>query len=225
MEAGDYVIAQEKTGTRYVWVVVRTFANMKAPDDLLAAHALQDQIVVTQDDQGALELPNWYQKSRETVRGLINQLGNTSNTDFRDYFGCVETLDPIKHLLGAAYGWGGNRENGAMYWGVTPDKNDGETAYVLNITDQPFKEGGCGSVSVDNKDGFFEKNKYDAYSFSNITAEPNEDSSFTIQFGGCPDAINILPIQDGWNCTTRVYELKRTVVDDVLRFPAAELTQ
>lgn len=224
-EPGDYLITQEKAGTRYVWVCIRTFANMNDPEDMKKAHALQDQIVVQQEDPGTLELPIWDQESRETVRGLINELGNISITDFRGYFGRVEQLDPIKHLLGAAYGWGGNPERGAMYWGVTPEKNDGETAYVLEINDVPIKEQGFWSVSVYNKDGFFEKNDYDAYSFSNITAEPNDDGSFTIQFGGDPEAKNFLPIQEGWNYTARVYSPMRAVVDGDWTFPALTIVE
>lgn len=220
MEAGDYLITQEKAGSRYVWVVVRTFANMDDPEDLKKAHALQDQITVKQDNPGTLELPNWDQEGRETVRGMINDLGNISITDFRGYFGRVEKLDPIKHLLGAAYGWGGNPERGAMYMAVTPEKNDGKTAYVLDVSDVPVNAQGFWSVSVYNKDGFFEKNEYDAYTFSNITAEPNDDGSFTIHFGGDPKAKNFLPIQNGWNYTVRMYEPKRAIIDGDWIFPA-----
>lgn len=226
MEPGDYLITQEKAGTRYVWVVVRTFANMDNPDDLKKAHTLQDQIVVKQNHPGTLELPNWDQKGREKVRGLINQLGNISITDFRGYFGRVEQLDPIKHLLGAAYGWGGNPEQGAMYLAVTPEQNDGKTAYILNVPgDVPIKEQGFWSISVYNKDGFFEENEYDAYTFSNITAEPNDDGSFTIHFGGDPKAKNFLPLYDGWNYTVRMYEPKRAIIDGDWTFPGPELAK
>lgn len=224
-EPGEYLITMEKAGTRYVWVCVRTFANMSDPEDMKKAHALQDQIMVQQDDAGTLDLPSWDQESRETVRGLLNELGNISITDFRGYFGRVEQLDPIKHLLGAAYGWGGNPERGAMYWGVTPDRNDGETAYVLNVKDVPIHDQGFWSVSVYNKDGFFEANDYDAYTFSNVTAEPNDDGSYTIHFGGDPSAINYLPLYDGWNYTARVYSPKRAVIDGDWVFPAPELVR
>ena len=225
MEPGEYLITQEKAGTRYVWVVIRTYADMNDPEDLKKAHALQDQVIVQQAESGVLELPNWDQKGRETVRDLINQLGNISITDFRGYFGRVEKLDPIRHLLGAAYGWGGNPENGAMYWGVTPEQNDGKTPYVLDVEDVPINYQGFWSVSVYNKDGFFETNDHNAYSFSNITAEPNDDGSFTIHFGGDPSAKNFLPIQQGWNYTARVYEPKRAVVDGDWTFPAPAVAQ
>ena len=222
MEAGDYLITQEKASTRYVWVCVRTFADMNDPEDLKKAHVLQDQVTLQQEDPGTLELPNWDQEGLETVRGLINKLGNISITDFRGYFGRVEKLDPIKHLLGAAYGWGGNPEKGAMYWGVTPEQNDGKTAYVLKIKDVPINEQGFWSVTVYNKDGFFEPNEHNAYSFSNVTAEPNEDGSYTIHFGGDPEAKNYLPLYEGWNYTARVYSPKRAVIDGDWTFPDAE---
>ncbi|WP_371809147.1 DUF1214 domain-containing protein [Ruegeria sp. HKCCD5849] len=80
-------------------------------------------------------------------------------------------------------------------------------------------------MSVYNKDGFFEKNEYDAYTFSNVTADPNEDGSYTIHFGGDPEAINYLPLYDGWNYTARVYSPKRAVIDGDWVFPAPELVQ
>lgn len=225
-EAGDYLITQEKAGTQYVWVVVRTLADMDDPEDLKKAHALQDQIVVKQESPGTLELPNWNQKSRKTVRGLIKQLGNISITGFRGYFGRVEQIDPIKHLLRAAYGWGGNPERGAMYVAVTQDQNDGQTAYVLHVpADVPVKDQGFWSVSAYNRDGFFEENEYDVYTFSNITAEPNQDGSFTIHFGGDPDAINYLPLYEGWKYTVRMYEPKRALVAGDWRFPDPVLAE
>ncbi len=217
--SGTFTISQEQIGSRYVWVVFRTFADPNDPEDMKAAHALQDRIEARQDDPGKLELPDWDPQSRDEVRELLNQLGALSITDFRGYFGRKEKLDPIKHLLGAAYGWGGNPEKAAMYAQVTPEKNDGNTPYLLQVKDVPVD--GFWSVTVYNADGFFEKNPYNAYSFNNKTAEPNTDGSFTIHFGGDPKAVNFLPLTDGWNYTVRMYQPRQEIIDGTWKFPAA----
>ena len=218
--SGTFTITQKEIGSRYVWVAFRTFANPNDPADMKAAHALQDAIVVQQSRSGRLELPDWDEDSRTAVRNLLNELGILSITDFKGYFGEKEKLDPIKHLLGAAYGWGGNPEQAAMYAQVSPEQNDGKTPYVLNVKDVPVD--GFWSVSVYNKDGFFEKNRYNAYSFNNFTAQPNSDGGFTIHFGGDPKAINFIPITDGWNYTVRMYEPHQEVIDGKWAFPAPQ---
>lgn len=155
---------------------------------------------------------------------MINDIGNVSISDFKGYFELFDKVDPIKHLLGAAYEWGGNPETGAMHVAVTPDKNDGQTAYVLDVPkDVPVE--GFWSVSVYNKDGFFEKNKYDAYTFSNVTTEPNDDGSFTISFGGDLTSKNYLPLYEGWNYTVRMYQPGQEIIDGKWTFPDPKLTQ
>lgn len=218
-EGGAFTLTQENVGTRYAWVLFRTFAHPDDPADIKAAHALQDEIVVKQASRGRLELPNWDAQSRLKVRGLLNELGLLSITDFKGFFGDKESLDPVKHLLGAAYGWGGNPEEAAMYAQVNPDRNDGETPYVLTVKDVPVN--GFWSVTVYNADGFLEENEFGAYSFNNKTATPNEDGGFTIHFGGNPDAVNFLPISKGWNYTVRMYEPREEIRDGVWTFPPA----
>ena len=49
-------------------------------------------------------------------------------------------------------------------------------------------------------------------SYNSISAQPNEDGSFTIHFGGCEDGrINCIPVTPGWNYTIRLY-LPRTEI-------------
>lgn len=218
--SGDFKLTQKKYGTRYVWVCFRTFLDPNDPADVKAAHALQDGIKVQQNDPGKLELPDWDDKSRVEVRQMLNELANVSMTNMKGYFGIKEDLDPLKWLLGAAYGWGGNPEKSAIYLGVTPEKNDGKTHYVLNVKDVPVN--GFWSISMYNKDGFYQKNKYNANAFNNKTAEPNKDGSFTFHFGGDPKGVNFLPLTEGWNYTVRMYQPKQEIIDGKWNFPDAE---
>jgi hypothetical protein len=82
---------------------------------------------------------------------------------------------------------------------------------------------GFWSVSVYNKDGFFEKNAKNAYTLNNVTAKPNADGSVTIQFGGCDgDAPNCLPITPGWNYLVRMYRPRKAILDGTWAFPEAQ---
>ena len=78
------------------------------------------------------------------------------------------TVDPIRHLIVTAAGWGANPDKDASYAGVDP-KSDGKTIYKLNIPAEVSVDG-FWSITVYNAKGYFEKNPYDAYSVNNITA-------------------------------------------------------
>ena len=162
--AGEFTLTKEKIGTRYVFFVFRTFADPTKPDDVKAANALQDRIVVKQKSPGKFEIPDWDEASLKKVRDAINVLAAT-RTDTKPYFGDKSKLNPLYHLLGTASGWGGNPPEGAMYDNVVPEQNDGRTPYVLKITEKVPVEGFV-SVTVYNKDGFMEKNNLDAYSIN-----------------------------------------------------------
>jgi len=213
-------LTKEQVGTRYVFVLFRTFVNPNDAKDVKAAHALQDQIEVEQSSLGKFAIPNWGEESLLRIRGAINVLG-ADVTSFTGYFGINGKIDPIKHLIGTAYGWGGNTEEGAVYVNAVPQKNDGETAYVLNVPkDVPVD--GFWSVSVYNADGFFTKNNLNAYTMNNVTAKPNADGSYTIHFGGDAKSKNYLPITKGWNYVVRLYEPRKEIVDGKWGFPEAK---
>jgi hypothetical protein len=135
-------------------------------------------------------------------------------------FGSKERVDPVQHLLGTAAGWGGNPVTDAYYAGATPDRNDGKTAYRLTVKDVPVD--GFWSISVYNKDGFFEKNDRGVYSLNNVTAKRDADGSVTVQFGNCDNAAgNCIPISPGWNYVVRLYRPRKEVLEGSWKFPEA----
>ena len=200
---GEVRLTLDNVGTRYGMVLVRTFGDPNSPEDMKKAHALQDAIQVQQASPGKLELPDWDEASLVETRKLLNQLA-MKGTGYPNAFGRAGEVDPIQHLMGSAFGWGGNPERGAMYFNVSPEKNDGNTPYTLTMPkDVPVEA--FWSVTVYNKDGFFTPNKLNAYSFNSVTAKRNGDGSITIHFGGDPKATNYLPISEGWNYIVRCY--------------------
>jgi hypothetical protein len=69
-------------------------------------------------------------------------------------FGPRGRVDPPRHVVAAAYGWGGNPQRGAMYFNVVPKENDGNTACILTMPKEVPVQA-FWSVTVCNKDGFF----------------------------------------------------------------------
>jgi hypothetical protein len=153
--AGKCTFTKEQIGSRYVIVLFRTFVDANDPADIKAANALQDKIAVRQKDSGKFKIPDWDEASLKKVRDAIKVLAAT-RTDARGMFGDKAKLDPISHLLGTAFGWGGNPEEAAMYDNVVPAKNDGNTPHVVTVKDVPVD--GFWSITVYNKEGYMEKN-------------------------------------------------------------------
>lgn len=213
---GEYVLTQEKIGSRYVQVAIRTFVDPGNPGDVSAANAIQDKILVRQSDPGKFETPDWDPVSQKKVRDGLLLMGSTL-TNSKRMFGDVDQVDEVRHMIGTAGGFGGNPETDAIYLNVFPEKNDGTTPFVLKVKDVPVE--GFWSVSVYNADGYFEKNDANAYSFNNITAKKDSAGSVTIHFGGDPNQSNYLPIVKGWNYTVRLYRPGKAILDGSWKFP------
>jgi hypothetical protein len=218
---GTHTLTKEKIGTRYVCLAIRTFVNPNDAADVKAVHALQDAIKVEQKAAGKFEVPDWDQASLKKVReALLAVASANGGIDSARMFGRKGEVDPVQHLIGTAAGWGGNPQSTAFYVGGEPKQNDGKTVYRLTVKDVPVD--GFWSVSVYNKDGFFQKNARNVYTVNNVTAKPNADGSVTIQFGGDESAPNCIPTMPGWNYLVRMYRPRKEILDGTWKFPEAK---
>jgi hypothetical protein len=217
---GRHTFTGVEIGTRYVALGIRILVDPVNPADLAQVHALQDAVKVEQPGgPGRFEVPNWDPFGRKKVRDSLLALGETV-PDTRRMFGARNTVDPVRHLIGTAMGFGGNPEKDALYLNVTPSRNDGRTVYRLTVKDVPVD--GFWSISVYNADGRFVKNEHEAYTLNNITGRKDKDGSISIQFGGCDGKIaNCLPITPGWNYMVRLYRPRREILDGTWAFPTA----
>lgn len=221
---GTYAFTKEDIGTRYVMLGLRTLVDPGKAGDLDEVHALQDAVRIDQPGgPGAIDLPNWDPVSQKAVRDALLAL-NATLPDLSRSFGSKDQVDPVRHLIGTASGWGGNPDTEAMYLTVTPSKNDGVTIYKLNVpADVPVD--GFWSISRYNAQGYFAPNALNAYSLNNLTATKAADGSYDLQFGGCDGKItNCLPIDAGWNYMVRLYQPKPEVLDGTWKFPEAVAT-
>lgn len=220
---GSYTLTKENIDTRYVIAAIRTLVDPDNPADLDQVHKLQDAIRVSQGSLGSFEIPKWDKESQDKVRSALLALGATL-PDFRHMFGTKSAVDPVRHLIGAATGWGGNPDQDAVYLNVTPKNNDGTGIYKLTVKDVPVD--GFWSISLYNAQGYFQKNPYDAYSVNDITAKKATDGSVTVQFGGADGKTpNCLPIMPGWNYVVRLYRPRAEIVDGRYKFPQPQRVQ
>lgn len=214
---GPVTLTRDKVGSRYAYVLIRTFVDPNDPKDMAAVAALQDRIAVTQANPGRFEVPDWDQQQRVDVRTAL--LGGAKFVpDSKGMFGDVTETDPVRRLFGTAAGWGGNHPRDAIYLNRTPADQSGNTPYTLTVGEVPLD--GFWSVTVYNAKGFYEAPET-AISVNNVTGKKNKDGTTTIRFGGDPKADNYLRIMPGWNYIVRLYRPRAEIQDGTWKFPEA----
>lgn len=220
---GSKTYSKDEIGTRYMIVIIRTLVDPQDKKDVDDVHALQDKITVRQAAQGRLEVPAWDAASQSKVRDALKVLGSTLDDSTR-MFGSKDEVDPVRHLIGAAIGWGGNPTSAAVYVTSKPKDDSGTKVQRLTVKDVPVD--GFWSISVYNSAGFFQKNELGSYSINNLTAKPDANGAYVIQFGGCTKAtVNCIPTMKGWNYTVRLYRPRTELLDGKWTFPEPEVVQ
>lgn len=219
---GTYTLSKQNVGTRYAVVAIRIFVDPNQATDVKTVTQLQDKIKVSQPKgPGKLEFPQWDQASQKATRDHLLAL-NQALPDTNDMFGKKEEVKPIRHLIGSASAWGGNPQRDATYLNGYPAKNDGKTIHYMTVP-KNVPVDGFWSITVYDKDGFFQPNAFNSYSLNNITAKPSSDGSYQIQFGGCSKTtVNCLPITNGWNYLVRLYQPQDSILKGTWKFPVAQ---
>jgi len=214
---GEHELTVKEFGTPYVCLAVRTLVDASDPADIRKANALQDQLKVEAASAKAYTHPDYDQESYKTTYEALLVLSR-GMADAGATFGRKENVDPVRHLLATAWGWGGLPEEEASYLNVEPNLPVG--AYELTFRDVPVDA--FWSVTVYNKDGFIDPNDQDAYSVNSLTGTANDDGSFTIHFGGEAGSVNHVPIAEGWNYIVRFYQPREAILDGTWTFPEVE---
>ncbi|SEB61266.1 DUF1214 domain-containing protein [Microbacterium hydrocarbonoxydans] len=216
-EPGEHRLSADELGSGFVLAAARILVDSDDPDDVATVNALQDQLSLA--SAGARELPaldydaDSFTQTRDAVLTLAKGLPN-----YERAFGPANRVDPIRHLLGTASGWGGLPEEEAFYVNVEPGLPVGR--YELTVGDVPVD--GFWSVSLYNAEGYFEPNDAGRYSVNSVTGVRNADGSVTVRFGGDASAPNALPLSDGWNYLVRLYRPRPEVLGGSWTFPSIE---
>jgi len=212
---GTHKLTMKEFDTPYVVLAVRTLANAVDKADIKAVNALQDKMKIDAASAKPFVMPNYdmdsYNATYKPLLELAKGLTSTERT-----FGSKADVEPVRFLLGSAFGWGGLPVEDAYYLNVNPNLPIGE--HQITVKDVPVDA--FWSISMYNKDGYFQKNDLDAYSVNNISGKPNKDGSFTVHLGGCKDKrVNCLPLTEGWNYAVRLYKPRKELLDGKWVFP------
>ncbi len=220
-EPGSYELTEEKVGTRFAYILFRTFLDVNDPEDVKAAHAAQDGIKVSGGGKGPFEAPDWDQETLTKARKALNDLASAVGFNAARGFGLKDEVDPIDHMVGAMAGWAGQPATTASAVLGSVEGNDGKTPYTVTVKDVPVDA--FWSITVYNADGYLEPNELKRNSYNDVTAKANEDGSYTINFGGCDDGrVNCIPITPEWNYTVRLYMPRQEILDGSWTFPVPE---
>jgi hypothetical protein len=217
-EPGEYELTVEEFDTPFVVVALRVLVDPTDSDDLAAVSELQDRFGLTAVSDNPFEPTDYDEESLTATRQALLELAKGLSGVERA-FGTRDAVDPVRHLVGTAAGWGGLPETEASYITVNPGLPVGE--YELTVRDVPVDA--FWSISLYNADGFFQANDRDAYSVNSVTGVPNDDGSITVRFGACADGrANCLPIMEGWNYLVRLYRPHQDILDGSWTFPTID---
>lgn len=216
---GTYTLDMTTFDTPYVIVFVRLLVDAADAQDVAAVNELQDKMTIKAASAKPFVVPDYDEKSYEGLVKAAVGLGPYTPDSFR-MFGAKSEVEPVRHFIGTAGGWGGLPETEAFYLNVDPGLPVSE--YKIEVpADVPVDA--FWSISLYNARGFFEKNDLAAYNVNSVTGKRNDDGSMTVSLGGCKDdRPNCLPIMEGWNYTVRMYQPKPQILEGRWKFPEAQ---
>jgi len=216
---GTYKLDVDTFDTPYVAVYMRVLVDASDAQDVAAVNAVQDRMMIEAASAKPFVVANYDEENYERlVRALIGLAPFIP--DSTRAFGPEDDVDPVRHMVGTAVGWGGLPEDEALYLGIDPRLPVGE--YRIQVPAEVPVDA-FWSISLYNTERFFEPNELDAYTVNSVMGERNVDGSMTVHFGGCDDGrVNCLPIMEGWNYTVRMYQPGPEILDGSWTFPAVQ---
>ncbi|WP_109210789.1 MULTISPECIES: DUF1214 domain-containing protein [Microbacterium] len=217
-DAGEHELSIEQFCTPHVVLAVRILVDPTDSADVAAVGLLQDQIKLDARSAQSFAMPAYDRTTLDETRDALLALARNL-TGFDHTFGKKHEVDPVRHLIGTAAGWGGLPSYEASYIGFDPRLPVGR--YELTVGEVPVD--GFWSISVYNSAGFFERNERGRYTINNITGARNSDGTITVRFGDYPaDTPNTLPITDGWNYLVRLYRPRHEILSGEWAFPTLD---
>lgn len=214
-DPGEHRLTIDRFDTDYVVVAVRILVDPTNDEDVRAVAVLQNQLAINAQSAEPYVSPAYDTVSLDATRQALLSLAS-GLSEFDRTFGTKHDIDPVRHLIGTAAGWGGLPTEEATYIGVAPGLPVGQ--YELTVSDVPVD--GFWSISVYNAEGYFEPNDAGVYSVNSITGVRNDDDSMTVRFGDHGNLTNSIPVPEGWNYLVRLYRPRSEIIDGSWSFPS-----
>ncbi len=210
-EPREYTLTSDQYGSRYVLVGVRILVDPNDSGDVAAVAAIQDRLAIDARSSQTFVMPDYDLESLDATRDALLALARGFDS-FDRTFGTRAEVDPVRHLIGCAAGWGGLPTSEATYIGVDPNVPPDD--YELVFNDVPVDA--FWSVSIYNERGFFEPNEKDLYTVNSVTGEPAADGSITVRLvasaaGDTP--ANAIVTPRGWNYLIRLYRPRAEILN------------
>lgn len=213
--AGDHRLPSPEQGTPHVLVAVRAYVDPYDPQDVAVVAGLQDQYAISAGSAAPFQAGDYDEASLTRTRTALLELAR-GLPDMHGCFGARNAVEPVRHLIGAASGWGGLPEHEAMYLNIEPHLPVG--SYELTVREVPVD--GFWSLTVYDADGFMPIRGDGAVSVNDVTAVRDPDGAVTIRLGGPAGADNLLRLVDGWNYMVRFYRPRSELLDGTWTFPS-----
>ena len=217
-DAGIQQLAADEVGGGFAVLIARILVDPTDAADVAEVNGLQDRLGIDAPSARTWPTGRYDDDSYQATKRPLLELGRGLH-DSRRTFGTRDSVDPVRFLIGTAGGFGGLPEEEAYYAIRATRLPVGR--YVLRVADVPVD--GFWSVSVYNRDGFFDENPYASYSVNDVTAVADDDGAVSIHFGPEPDGSpNYLFVKDGWNYVARMYRPRPAILDGTWSFPEPE---
>lgn len=215
---GNYEITSDIIGSDYVLLIVRILVDANNPADVQKANDLQDMLQIQAKDNTDYIMPKWdkasYDKIYESLLAMSQILDSTANA-----FGKKTEVDPLRHIVCTAAGYGGLPTKDAYYLNGAPMSS--QANYKIVVKDVPVD--GFWSFTVYDEAGYLFESKDGLSSLNNLTATPSADGAYTIYFGNCAkNKVNCLATKDGWNYIVRLYEPQAEILSGIWELPALQ---
>ncbi len=210
-EPGEYRLTSDRYESHYVLVGVRILVDPNDSADVAAANAIQQRLALSAATAETFAMPDYDIDSLDATRDALLALARGLDS-FDRMFGSRNDIDPVRHLIGCAAGWGGLPTSEATYIGVDPNVPPGD--YELVFNDVPVDA--FWSVSVYNKRGFFEPNDTNLYTVNSVTGTPGADGSVTVRLvasAGDDTPANAIITPEGWNYLIRLYRPRAEILE------------
>jgi len=154
----------------------------------------------------------------ETAEGLRVDL-RLSIPDGSKMFATRHEVDPVRHLIGTAAGWGGLPASEARHHVEARPRPAGRFTFTFeDVPVDAFR-----SLCVDNRRGCFEADPYESFGLNSITATPDRSGIATLLLPSDDHGLqNFAHVMGGWDYELRLHQPHQSVLDTTWTPPTPE---